>query len=104
VSGASLTRWAAADPPGREALDALLRSEDLEPRWWSSGPSDRFSAHSHTYHKVLYCAEGSIRFTLPPDQVFDLAPGDRLDLPPNTSHSAVVGPSGVTCVEAARRS
>ena len=30
----------------------------------------------------------------------DLAPGDRLDLPAGTRHDAVVGPGGVTCLEA----
>ena len=32
----------------------------------------------------------------------DLAPGDRLDLPAGTAHSAQVGPDGVTCLEAHR--
>ena len=65
--------------------------------------SDRYGAHSHPYHKVLYCARGSIRFDLPPSGgSFDLRPGDRLDIPPGTQHSAVVGPEGVQCVEAAR--
>jgi hypothetical protein len=29
-----------------------------------------------------------------------LAPGERLDLPANVEHNAVVGPKGVTCLEA----
>ena len=29
-------------------------------------------------------------------------PGDRLDIPPGATHSAIVGPQGVACVEAAR--
>jgi len=79
-----------------------LPHERLSPGWWSNGPGDRYAAHSHTYHKVLYCARGSIRFTLEATgESIDLAPGDRLDLPPGTPHSAVVGPEGVTCVEAA---
>jgi len=46
---------------------------------------------------------GSIRFDLPASgESFELRPGDRLDIPPGTHHSAVVGPEGVTCVEAAR--
>jgi hypothetical protein len=28
-----------------------------------------------------------------------MRPGDRLVLPPQTRHSAVVGPEGCTCVE-----
>ena len=37
-----------------------------------------------------------------PGTALDLAPGDRLELPAGTSHDAVVGPSGVECLEAHR--
>lgn len=99
----TLTAWPHEVPPTEQALDALLRNEGLSPRWWSNGPGDRYAPHSHAYHKVLYCARGAIRFVISPDgQRFDLAPGDRLDLPPGVVHAAVVGPEGVTCVEAPR--
>lgn len=100
---ASLARWNGEERPTREALEEILRKEGLTPSWWSSGPGDRYSSHSHPYHKVLFCAGGSIRFTLQnTGEAVELAPGDRLDLFPGTPHSAVVGPQGVTCVEAAR--
>jgi quercetin dioxygenase-like cupin family protein len=50
---------------------------------------------------VLFCAEGTIRFICAGEAI-DLEPGDRLDIPPGVVHSAVVGPLGVQCVEAAR--
>ena len=78
-----------------------MAGEGLRPRWWSNGPGDRYEAHSHAYHKVLYCARGSIRFESN-GGVFELHPGDRLDIPPGTPHSAAVGPGGVACVEAPR--
>lgn len=91
-------------PPTRDMLDRELRGMGLSPAWWSNGPGDRYQPHSHSYHKVLFCARGSIRFVIEPSSdAFDLAPGDRLDIPPGTIHSAVVGPEGVTCVEAPRR-
>jgi quercetin dioxygenase-like cupin family protein len=65
---------------------------------WSNGPGDRYAEHAHSYEKVLYCAEGSITFTLP-DRDIRLAPGDRLVLPPGTVHGAIVGPEGCTCIE-----
>ncbi len=99
----TVTPWTGDAPPTEEALDGLVRSEGLEPRWWSNGPGDRYAAHDHTYHKVLFCAAGSVRFVIEgTGEQIDLSPGDRLDLPPRTSHSAFVGPRGVTCVEAAR--
>jgi quercetin dioxygenase-like cupin family protein len=71
------------------------------PRWWSNSPGDRYGRHDHPYHKVLYCAEGSIVFHLR-DRDVELRPGDRLDIEPGTEHAATVGPQGVTCVEAPR--
>ncbi len=68
---------------------------------WSNGPGAVYEAHEHPYRKVLLVASGSITFTLEADQrAVKLKPGDRLDLPPQTSHSALVGPEGVLCLEA----
>lgn len=86
----------------REDLEARLAAEGLgPPRWWSNAPGDRYGRHDHPYHKVLYCAEGSIVFHLPDGDVA-LRPGERLDVAPGTEHAATVGPNGVACVEASR--
>ncbi len=80
---------------------ARLRAEGLDAGSWSNGPGDRYAAHAHGYDKVLVCASGSIRFGLPDrGEAVDLAAGDRLELPAGTSHDAVVGRDGVTCLEA----
>lgn len=89
--------------PDRGAADpeARLRAEGLEPGAWSNRPGDRYAAHAHGYDKVLVCASGSIRFGLPAaGESVQLGVGDRLDLPAGTSHDALVGPRGVTCLEA----
>ena len=65
---------------------------------WSNGPGVSYPEHTHPYHKTLTCQEGSITFTVRGRQVL-LQKGDILDLPPNTRHSALVGPEGVTCSE-----
>jgi mannose-6-phosphate isomerase-like protein (cupin superfamily) len=69
------------------------------PRSWSNGPGDRYGRHEHPRHKVLFCLEGSIVFHTDEGDV-ELLAGDRLNLPPGTAHSATVGPSGCSCVEA----
>jgi quercetin dioxygenase-like cupin family protein len=98
-----ITPWPGAKAPSEAEMEAALRDEGLSPRWWSNAPGDTYGSHSHPYHKVLFCLRGSIRFHVGPSGApFDLTPGDRLDLPPRTSHSAVVGPAGVACVEAER--
>ncbi len=102
MNGPSVTPWPGTKPPTRDALDQKMRDEGLSPRWWSNGPGDRYAEHEHSYHKVLYCGTGSISFETPGERI-ELKPGDRLDRPPLTPHSAVVGDAGVECVEAEGR-
>lgn len=96
----TLTTWPDGEAPSHESLERLFATADLSPSWWSNAPHDRYSPHSHPYHKVLYCARGGITFIVPDAGDFRLSPGDRLDIPAGTTHAAVVGPDGVTCVEA----
>jgi quercetin dioxygenase-like cupin family protein len=80
-----------------------LRDAGVEPHAWSNGPGDRYSVHSHDYTKLLVCAAGSITFLVGPDAApVELLPGDGFVLPPGTSHAAIVGPTGCTCLEGYR--
>jgi quercetin dioxygenase-like cupin family protein len=80
---------------------AQLRAEGLAPGSWSDGPGARYTAHDHDYDKVIVVERGSIRFgVVAAGTAVDLADGDRLELPAGTRHDAVVGPRGVTCLEA----
>lgn len=97
----SVTPWPDTSHPSREAIQSVFREADLSPTTWSNGPGDRYSAHTHSYHKVLFCVEGSIVFHLDNDDV-GLKAGDRLDLAPGVRHAATVGPDGVVCMEAAK--
>jgi hypothetical protein len=81
---------------------AVFTSEGCSPpRSWGNGPGDRYGAHEHGYHKVLFCLAGSIAFHVDGQDV-ELAAGDRLDLEPRTVHAATVGPEGCGCIEASR--
>jgi quercetin dioxygenase-like cupin family protein len=78
-----------------------LREEGLSPGGWANGPGERYGAHAHTYDKVIVVERGSIRFGLPASgATVDLVAGDRLDLPAGTNHDAMVGATGVSCLEA----
>lgn len=80
-----------------------LESEAHDCYGWSNGPDARYAAHSHAYEKVLYCVSGSITFLLAADGTeVRIGPGERLVLAPGTVHSAVVGSTGVHCVEGRR--
>jgi len=83
-------------------LEGRLRAAGLDPGRWSNGPGDRYAAHDHAYDKVIVVERGSVRFGLGDGRVADLAAGDRLELPAGTIHDALVGPTGVACLEAHR--
>jgi mannose-6-phosphate isomerase-like protein (cupin superfamily) len=79
---------------------ARFACDGLTPERWSNGPSAVYGVHDHPYGKVLIVAQGSICFTVGGNRQVAMKPNDRLDLPPRTPHSAVVGPEGVVCFEA----
>jgi quercetin dioxygenase-like cupin family protein len=92
---------AAPAPSVAELATARLAGEGLDASSWGNGPGDRYLAHRHDFDKVLVCVEGGIEFWLRElSRVARLEPGDRLDLPSNTLHEAVVGRDGVRCLEA----
>jgi Cupin domain len=95
------TRTAGAVDGRQAALDAFAAEGTSGPRFWGNGPGDRYGRHSHGYHKVLFCLDGSITFHTDDGDV-ELRAGDRLDLEPGTEHGATVGPDGCECVEASR--
>ena len=84
-----------------DALTAFGAEGCSGPRGWSNGPGDRYGAHAHGFHKVLFCLAGSIVFHVDGRDV-ELTAGDRLDLEPGTVHAATVGPEGCECIEASR--
>ena len=103
MAEATVTKWPGDKQPGEEAIRDLLVKEGLSAYRWSNGPGDVYSAHSHTYHKVIYVVRGSITFGLPDQgREVSLQEGDRLELPSGVRHDAVVGPNGVVCLEAHR--
>lgn len=89
------------EPSTEEAIVSRMRDEGLRPQGWSNGPGDTYGRHDHTYEKVLYCVRGEITFHTDEGDL-QLGPGDRMVLPPHTSHAATVGPDGVRCTEAPR--
>jgi len=86
-----------------EDLMTKLKTEASGCYSWTNSPGDRYAPHSHSYEKVLYCVDGAITFVLEDEgKRLELTSGDRMVLPAGTVHSAVVGPSGCTCIEGHR--
>lgn len=102
-------RWQKDEKLQMQDLRQRMCQEGLSPYTWSSAPGDFYAVHSHKYEAILYCVQGSICFSLPDtldehgnSLAINLKPGDGLILPSGTRHSARVGASGVTCLEASR--
>ncbi len=100
---ARVRRWDGPASPDETALRKRLAGEGLSAYPWSNGPGETYSPHTHAYAKVVFVVRGSISFGLPESgETFELAPGDRLDLPAGVVHDARVGSEGVDCLEAHR--
>jgi len=99
MMGAQRTPFDGADPPTTADVEKQFRDQGHTSRTWSNGTDTVYAWHEHIYHKRLYCTAGRITFHTNEGD-FELRPGDRLDLDPDTSHGATVGSEGVTCVEA----
>jgi quercetin dioxygenase-like cupin family protein len=98
-------RWTGDSPPSEADLRRLLNEQGLSEYRWSNSPGDIYGAHSHHFHKIIYVVQGSITFNLlEENEQVKLNSGDRLDLPSEVTHEAVVGQQGVICLEAHQNS
>lgn len=96
-------RWSKDYESAEEELEALFAHKKITAEKWHAEEFEEFPAHSHGYDKQLWCAEGSIVFTVDDGSSqgkrISMQPGDALDLPSGTTHSAVAGFTGAVCYE-----
>ena len=96
-----ITAWDSDRLPAIHELQMLMEQEGLHPYSWSNAPGDIYPAHSHSYHKIIYVARGSITWIIGEnDEEYETHPGDRVELSRGTLHAARVGSQGVICLEA----
>jgi quercetin dioxygenase-like cupin family protein len=89
---ATVKRWDPATGPLQlSTLRTALEQEGLATAWWSEVPGRRVPQHDHPFPEARWVLSGFLRVYIG-DDVVDLGPGDRLDLPPGTTHGfEVVG-------------
>jgi quercetin dioxygenase-like cupin family protein len=64
MSDVKYTPWDLPEAPVEAILYERLVAEGMQPQRWANASGDRYQVHSHDYHKVVYCVEGSIWFML----------------------------------------
>lgn len=82
----TVKRWdPAAGPLQLSTLRTALEQEGLATAWWSEVPGKRIPQHEHPFPEARWVLSGFLRVFVG-DDVVELGPGDRLDLPSGTEH------------------
>ena len=96
-------KWSHRTVPTETALQKMLLDAGLEPVRESFAGGDVFAERTLDYGQTIVIIAGQMTFGFPVEGAPTvLQPGDRLDLPANVRHNAVVGPDGVELWRAKR--
>lgn len=70
-------------------LRDMLQREGKHTAWWSDVPGTRNGGEARHWPETRWMVSGYLRVRVGAE-TFDLGPGDRLDLPPDTPHTTEV--------------
>jgi quercetin dioxygenase-like cupin family protein len=77
---------------------SLIRSEGFTHVFeWTDAPGTVYEPHAHKDRVTVITTRGMITFDINGEKR-TFRPGDRFDVPPGVTHSAIVGPEGWSCV------
>jgi mannose-6-phosphate isomerase-like protein (cupin superfamily) len=84
----TVRRWdPAMGPLQLSTLRTALQNEGLVTAWWSEVPGTSVPQHEHPFPEARWMLDGFLRIHIG-DEVVELGPGDRLDLPSGTKHGS----------------
>jgi quercetin dioxygenase-like cupin family protein len=97
-----VVRWVRPTPPALEELQQWLRSEGRLAELFADPPGMKYGRHKHDFDDFVVVVTG--RMVIATDRhEWILNPGDRLDIPAHTVHSAqMLGNDEVSYLSAAR--
>ena len=100
----TVKRWDDATGPLQlSTLRVALEREGLITAWWSEVPGSTVPQHEHPFPEARWVLSGFLRVHVG-DEIVELGPGDRLDLPPGTKHGfEVVGLSPAVYVTGSKQ-
>ncbi len=84
-----IVRWNKPRKPSLEDLQRMLHAEGLEFDLYSDSPGTKYGRHKHSFDDFIVIVSGQMKI-ITDAQEWTMKPGDRLNLPANTAHSAVV--------------
>jgi quercetin dioxygenase-like cupin family protein len=97
-----VVRWNKPKKPTLEELKHKLSVEGLESELYSDRPGTKYGRHKHPFDDFVMIVSGKMKIATDNGEWL-LKPGDRLNLPANTAHSAeVVGKEEVQYLSAAK--
>lgn len=76
-----------------EEIEKQIRQEGFEPMKFHDRPGFIYTPHQHPETKLLAFLDGNMEVKVG-EENFSCRTGDKLLIPGNTPHSAVVGPDG----------
>lgn len=79
----------------KEEMLKQIKHEGFNPLLISDEHGYLYQEHQHAETKLLVCVTGSMQVTVE-DTTYDFEPGDKLIIPGESRHSAVVGKDGCT--------
>ncbi len=79
----------------REEIAEMIQKEGFSPLVINDPANYVYRPHQHPETKLLVFLSGSMRVTVA-GKSYECEPGDKLIIPGNTVHEAVVGPDGCT--------
>lgn len=78
---------------GKEQIAERIKKEEFEPEYFNTPPGYVYSTHQHPETTLLAFLGGSMKVKVG-GNTFECLAGDKLLIPDNTLHSAIVGPDG----------
>ena len=97
-----IVRWNKSKKPTLVELQAMLRAEGLACELYADAPHTKYGRHKHAFEDFIVIVTGKMKLITDLHE-WTLKPGDRLNLPANTVHSAeMMGKDEVQYLSAAK--
>jgi quercetin dioxygenase-like cupin family protein len=97
-----VVRWVKSKKPTLEELKKNLVEKGIESELYSDLPGTKYGRHKHPFDDFVLIVQGKMKIVTDTGE-WTLKPGDRLDIPANTIHSAeMMGKEEVKYLSAAK--